>query len=123
EIARDVLQVGGGVVFSLACFCVFLVSRIVCSILSLLQEYFHGMHLCLCGLERQRRQWLLWPTTTETPFHHQCYTPGMVFGSLKFATTQSTVSTRWLTGANGDRQKKVVGAGQSSGNRCGSKVP
>ncbi|CAN0536580.1 unnamed protein product, partial [Ectocarpus sp. 12 AP-2014] len=28
-----------------------------------------------------------------------------------------------FAGANGDRQKKVVGAGQSSGNRCGSKVP
>lgn len=46
-----------------------------------------------------------------------------VFRSLKFATTQSTVSTRWPTGASGDRQKKVVAGGQSSGNRRGSEVP
>lgn len=41
---------------------------------------------------------------------------------MKFATTQWTVSTRWPTGANGDRQKKVAGGGKSRGNR-GSEAP
>lgn len=42
---------------------------------------------------------------------------------MKFATTQSTVSTRWPTGTNGDREKNVVGGAQTSGNRRGSEVP